>query len=337
MRLLSRFKSGLKKSTSTSALTKTVLTGTTLTKTVLTGTTSVLTEGLRTILMDTILMDTIFQSKKLDTATLSKLEDLLIMSDLGLSTSGEIIAELKQQKITSKIDDKMIKTLLADIIEKRLTPYAQQLNLTSHHPFVILMTGMNGSGKTTTIGKLAHQFLEDGKSVMLAAGDTFRAAAIEQLTQWGEKINVPVIKTKKGADPSGLAFEALTKARETKTDILIIDTAGRLHSNKNLMAELEKMIRVLRKIDETAPHASLLVLDATIGQNAITQAQTFRDMTDTTGIIMTKLDGTARGGILLPIATTLDLPIYFIGLGEKIDDLQVFNAENYAKALVGLS
>jgi fused signal recognition particle receptor len=198
------------------------------------------------------------------------------------------------------------------------------------------MTGVNGAGKTTTIGKLANKFQSEGKSVMLAAGDTFRAAAIEQLTIWGERANVPVITTKQGGDAAGLAYDALQQAKTSGTDILMIDTAGRLQSNTDLMAELEKIIRVLRKIDPNVPHASLLILDATTGQNALVQAEIFQKSAETSGIIMTKLDGTARGGVLVAIAERLHLPIHYIGVGETAEDLLLFDASSYARALVGL-
>jgi len=217
-----------------------------------------------------------------------------------------------------------------------LEPVESTFSVSSHQPHVILLAGVNGAGKTTTIGKLAKKFQAEGKSVMLAACDTFRAAASEQLQVWGARANVPVIAGAAGADAAGLAFQALEQAQADKVDVLMIDTAGRLQSNDNLMAELSKIIRVAKKLDATAPHESLLILDATTGQNAIAQAEAFLGAAQTTGLIMTKLDGTARGGGLVPIAQKLALPIYFIGVGEQADDLQVFSANGFARALVGL-
>lgn len=299
-------------------------------KTGLTKSSRALSDGLGNVLGDTL------GRRRLDAQTLSELEDLLITADLGLTASANIIDNLRQQKIERDIGVAEIKTLLADDIARRLQNHTQRLETATAKPFVILMTGVNGAGKTTTIGKLARKFLAEGKSVMLAAGDTFRAAAIEQLSVWGERSGVPVITTKPGGDAAGLSFEALEKATAEQTDILIIDTAGRLQSNDNLMAELEKIIRVLKKIDPDAPHASLLVLDATTGQNALSQAEVFRQSAATTGLVMTKLDGTARGGVLVAIAEKTNLPIYFIGVGETAEDLQVFDPVSYARALVGL-
>ena len=261
---------------------------------------------------------------------------MLITSDLGLSASADIISNIAQKKIEGDVSETDIKEMLAAEISEKLASHSGALNPGTHQPFVILMTGVNGAGKTTTIGKLANKFQNDGKSVMLAAGDTFRAAAIEQLTIWGERANVPVVTTKQGGDAAGLAYDALQQAKTTGTDILMIDTAGRLQSNTDLMAELEKIIRVLRKIDPDVPHASLLILDATTGQNALTQAEIFQKSAETSGIIMTKLDGTARGGVLVAIAERLDLPIHYIGVGETAEDLLLFDAESYARALVGL-
>ncbi len=277
----------------------------------------------------------IIKSRKLDEETLKALENLLISADLGLDASAKIINTLRKEKTIEELTETHIKSMLATQITKHLEPCEQPLDTTGHKPFVILMTGINGAGKTTTIGKLAQKFHEDGKSVIIAAGDTYRAAAIEQLSIWADRTNTPIVTTKQGGDAAGLAFEALETAQRNDTDILLIDTAGRLHSNQDLMAELEKIIRVLKKLDDTAPHASLLVLDATTGQNALTQAQSFQKTTQTTGLIMTKLDGTARGGILVPIADTLQLPIHFIGVGESAQDLQTFHPADFAKALIG--
>ena len=261
---------------------------------------------------------------------------MLISSDLGLSASADIIANIAQKKIEGDVSEAEVKEMLASEITDKLTPHSSALNPDTYQPYVILMTGVNGAGKTTTIGKLANKFQSEGKSVMLAAGDTFRAAAIEQLTIWGERANVPVITTKQGGDAAGLAYDALQQAKTSGTDILMIDTAGRLQSNTDLMAELEKIIRVLRKIDPNVPHASLLILDATTGQNALAQAEIFQKSAETSGIIMTKLDGTARGGVLVAIAERLHLPIHYIGVGETAEDLLLFDASSYARALVGL-
>ena len=281
-------------------------------------------------------LGSIIRRRRLDKETLQELEELLITSDLGLSASADIISNIAQKKIEGDVSETDIKEMLAAEISEKLASHSGALNPGTHQPFVILMTGVNGAGKTTTIGKLANKFQNDGKSVMLAAGDTFRAAAIEQLNIWGERANVPVVTTKQGGDAAGLAYDALQQAKTTGTDILMIDTAGRLQSNTDLMAELEKIIRVLRKIDPDVPHASLLILDATTGQNALMQAEIFQKSAETSGIIMTKLDGTARGGVLVAIAERLDLPIHYIGVGETAEDLLLFDAEAYARALVGL-
>lgn len=275
--------------------------------------------------------------RRLDGEALEALEELLIASDIGLSASAEIIGHLSRKKIEGGLTETGIKEMLALEIAGRLAACRAEPGIGSHRPFVILMTGVNGSGKTTTVGKLARKFRDEGKTVMLAAGDTFRAAAIEQLAVWGERAGVPVVTTKPGGDAAGLAFDALQQAQAAGTDILMIDTAGRLQSNQDLMAELEKTIRVLRKIDPAAPHASLLTLDATTGQNALAQAEVFQKAAETTGLIMTKLDGTARGGVLVAIADRLKLPIHYIGVGETAEDLLVFEPERYARALVGLA
>ncbi|MGB1987489.1 MAG: signal recognition particle-docking protein FtsY [Parvibaculales bacterium] len=274
--------------------------------------------------------------KKLSPETLGELEDALIMADLGVATAAAITDNLRARRDLAELDDAALRAALAQEISTLLQPVEKPFALPPHAPSVILLAGVNGAGKTTTIGKLAKKFQAEGKSVMLAACDTFRAAAAEQLQVWGARANVPVISGAPGADAAGLAFQALEQARAEKIDILMVDTAGRLQSNDNLMAELGKIIRVVRKLDETAPHESLLVLDATTGQNAIAQAEAFLAAAETTGLIMTKLDGTARGGGLVAIAQKLALPIYFIGVGEQADDLQSFGADNFARALVGL-
>ena len=274
--------------------------------------------------------------KKLSPETLGELEDALIMADLGVATAAAITDNLRARRDLAELDDAALRAALAQEISTLLQPVEKPFALPATAPSVILLAGVNGAGKTTTIGKLAKKFQAEGKSVMLAACDTFRAAAAEQLQVWGARANVPVISGAPGADAAGLAFQALEQARAEKIDILMVDTAGRLQSNDNLMAELGKIIRVVRKLDETAPHESLLVLDATTGQNAIAQAEAFLAAAETTGLIITKLDGTARGGGLVAIAQKLALPIYFIGVGEQADDLQSFGADNFARALVGL-
>ena len=276
-----------------------------------------------------------FGGGKLSAEQLGELEDVLITADLGVAAAGEICAALRENRELKNLDSDDLRRALADEIARLLAPVQQPLELPQTKPVVILMAGVNGAGKTTTIGKLASRFMADGKTVMLAACDTFRAAASEQLQVWGERANVPVVTGAAGADAAGLAFQALQRAQAENIDILMIDTAGRLQSNENLMAELEKITRVVAKLDDTAPHASLLVLDATTGQNAVQQAEAFLQTAKITGLIMTKLDGTARGGGLVPIARKLALPIHFIGVGEQVDDLQVFDAHAFAAALTG--
>ena len=276
-----------------------------------------------------------FGGGKLSAEQLGELEDVLITADLGVAAAGELCAALRENRELKNLDSDDLRRALADEIARLLEPVQQPLELPQTKPVVILMAGVNGAGKTTTIGKLASRFMADGKTVMLAACDTFRAAASEQLQVWGERANVPVVTGAAGADAAGLAFQALQRAQAENIDILMIDTAGRLQSNENLMAELEKITRVVAKLDDTAPHASLLVLDATTGQNAVQQAEAFLQTAKITGLIMTKLDGTARGGGLVPIARKLALPIHFIGVGEQVDDLQVFDAHAFAAALTG--
>ena len=276
--------------------------------------------------------------KKLDAATLENLEDLLIESDLGIETSSRIVEALGRTRHDVELSGDEIKSLLAAEIEQVLAPVALPLTVdAAHRPFVILVAGVNGSGKTTTIGKLAAIFAADGKKVVLAAADTFRAAAIDQLQKWGERAGATVILREQGADPAGVAFEAIERARTEKADVLLIDTAGRLQNKTALMDELEKILRVIRKLDPAAPHAALLVLDATVGQNAHLQVEAFTKVAGITGLVMTKLDGTAKGGILVAVAAKFALPVHFIGIGEGIDDLQPFDAREFARALVGLS
>jgi len=280
----------------------------------------------------------IFTQAKLDDATLEDLEDVLIQADLGIETATAITQALAKDRYDKAITDEEVRTVLASEVEKVLLPVAMPLAIdTAHKPFVILMVGVNGSGKTTTIGKLSAKFRASGHSVMLAAGDTFRAAAIEQLKIWGERTGSPVVARDQGADAAGLAFDAMKEAQAAGTDILMIDTAGRLQNRTELMAELEKVVRVIRKNDESAPHAVLLTLDATTGQNALNQVEVFREKAGVTGLVMTKLDGTARGGILVAIAAKYGLPVHYIGVGEGVDDLHSFQAGDFAGAIAGLS
>jgi len=277
----------------------------------------------------------VFTKKKLDDETLEQLEDVLIQADLGIETAVEITEKLAKDRFDKEISVEEIRQVLREEIGEVLAPVAQPLLLEGNAPHVILMVGVNGSGKTTTIGKLTAKLTAEGKKVMLAAGDTFRAAAVEQLQVWGERSNVEVITRPTGADASGLAFDAVTQAKEQGADVLIIDTAGRLQNRDELMAELEKIIRVIKKIDENAPHTTLLTLDATTGQNALSQVEIFGKRAGVTGLVMTKLDGTARGGILVAIAKKFKLPVHFIGVGESIGDLEPFEAQDFAQAIAG--
>jgi fused signal recognition particle receptor len=278
----------------------------------------------------------IFTKRKLDAATLGELEDVLIQADLGLPMTERIIAAVSAGRYDKEIDPQEVREILATEVAKVLKPVEIPFNFGDEKPFVILVVGVNGSGKTTTIGKLGAIAAREDFKVMFAACDTFRAAAIEQLGIWGQRIGARTISRPTGADASGLAFDALKAAREDGTDILFIDTAGRLQNKAHLMDELDKIVRVLKKQDPTAPHAVLLVLDATTGQNAMAQAEVFTRVAGVTGLIMTKLDGTARGGILVAIAEKFGLPIHAIGVGEQIDDLQVFDAEAFSRAIAGL-
>ncbi len=279
----------------------------------------------------------VFTKRKLDAAMLDELEDLLIRADRGVDTSSRIIAKLSEGRFDKEIAPEEVSAILAEEVEKVLTPVAQPLTLDeTRSPHVILMVGVNGTGKTTTIGKLAKIYTAEGKRVMLAAGDTFRAAAIEQLKIWGERTNSPVISGAAGADAAGLAFDAMRRAADEKRDVLIIDTAGRLQNKAHLMAELEKIIRVIRKVDASAPHSVLLTLDATTGQNALNQVEVFKKTAGVSGLIMTKLDGTARGGILVAIAAKYSLPVHAIGVGEAVEDLQPFAPRDFARAIAGI-
>ena len=275
--------------------------------------------------------------RKLDKAMLEEIEEVLIRADLGVETAGKIAAAVGDGRYDKAISAEEVKAVLAAEVEKVLAPLAHPLTIgAAEKPFVVLVIGVNGSGKTTTIGKLAAKFRAEGRKVMLAAGDTFRAAAIDQLKIWGERAGAAVVARAPGSDAAGLAYEALSAAREKGIDVLLIDTAGRLQNKAALMGELEKIVRVVKKVEPAAPHAVLLVLDATIGQNALSQVEVFRNTAGVTGLAMTKLDGTARGGILVAIAARFGLPVHFIGVGEGVDDLEPFAARDFARAIAGL-
>ena len=279
----------------------------------------------------------VFTKRKLDAAMLDELEDVLIQADLGVATAERIRAAVGQGRYDKAIDPDEVRAILAAEVEKVLEPVAMPLVIDrTAKPFVILVVGVNGSGKTTTIGKLAATLAGEGHKIMLAAGDTFRAAAIEQLQIWGERIGARVVARPQGSDAASLAFDAIRQAAEEKADVLLMDTAGRLQNRVELMAELEKILRVMKKVDPRAPHAVLLVLDATIGQNAVNQVEIFGRKAGVTGLVMTKLDGTARGGILVAIAERFKLPVHFIGVGEGRDDLEPFAARDFARAIAGL-
>ncbi|WP_052017361.1 signal recognition particle-docking protein FtsY, partial [Nitratireductor aquibiodomus] len=280
----------------------------------------------------------VFTKRKLDEDTLQDLEDVLLRADLGLETAMRVTDALASGRYGKDVSGEEVQAVMAEEIEKVLAPVAMPLELDlSHKPHVILVVGVNGTGKTTTIGKLAAKLTEGGLSVTLGAGDTFRAAAIEQLKIWGERTGSPVVSSKLGADAAGLAYDAYEKAKEAGSDVLIIDTAGRLQNKAELMAELEKIVRVLGKHDPDAPHTVLQTVDATTGQNALNQVEIFRNVAGVNGLVMTKLDGTARGGILVSIAAKHKLPVYFIGVGEQVDDLEPFSASDFAKAIAGVA
>lgn len=279
----------------------------------------------------------IFTKRKLDDAALEELEDILIMADLGPSVAARLTAELGRTRFGKEVEDREIRSVFANQIAEILAPVAKPLIIDSaRKPMVILVVGVNGTGKTTTIGKLASLWRAQGLKVMIAAGDTFRAAAVEQLKIWGDRAGVPVISGKQGADPSGLAYGALEQAKAEGADILLVDTAGRLQNKDGLMAELQKIVRVLTKLDEQAPDATLLVLDATTGQNAHSQVEIFKNMVNVSGLIVTKLDGSARGGVLVALAERFGLPVHAIGVGETIEDLRPFEAQNFANSLMGI-
>ncbi|WP_420345619.1 signal recognition particle-docking protein FtsY [Pelagibius sp.] len=279
----------------------------------------------------------IFTKRKLDDAALEELEELLITADLGVATATRLTAELAKTRFNKDVDPEEVRSALAEDIARVLEPVAQPLVLDpAQTPNVILVVGVNGSGKTTTIGKLASHYRAQGLSVRLAAGDTFRAAAIEQLKIWGERTGCPVVAGKQGADSAGLAFEAVEAAKAAGDDVLLIDTAGRLHNRAELMAELQKVARVIKKVEPSAPHHVVLVLDATTGQNALTQVGTFKELVDLTGLVVTKLDGSARGGVLVALAEKYGLPVHAVGVGEGAEDFRPFTAKDFARALVGL-
>lgn len=279
----------------------------------------------------------VFTRRRLDQETLDELEEALILADLGVETARELVAELKKDRFGKEVSEEEVRTALAERITRILEPWARPIpHRERFRPQVVLVCGVNGTGKTTTIGKLAKQAKDAGLSVVLAACDTFRAAAVEQLQVWGERNGVPVIRGKEGADPAGLAFAALERARAEGADLLLIDTAGRLHNKQALMEELRKIVRVLKKLDREAPHDCLLVLDATTGQNAHAQVEIFKSMVDVSGLVVTKLDGTAKGGVVVALARRFALPVHAIGVGEGIDDLRPFEARAFARALVGL-
>ncbi|MEN8658748.1 signal recognition particle-docking protein FtsY [Marivita sp.] len=275
--------------------------------------------------------------RELDDEMLEQLEELLIQADMGVDTSLRVTANIAEGRYGKKLSVREIKELLAGEVARIMEPVAKPMPLYPTKPQVVLVVGVNGSGKTTTIGKLASQFRAAGKKVVIAAGDTFRAAAVEQLQVWGDRAGVPVLTAPEGSDPASLAFDAMTKAQADGADLLMIDTAGRLQNRQDLMEELAKIVRVIRKKDPDAPHNTLLVLDATTGQNALSQVETFQKLADVSGLVMTKLDGTAKGGVLVALADKFGLPIHAIGVGEQIDDLQPFDPEEFAAALTGLA
>ena len=291
----------------------------------------------RTSTSITTAISDLVSKRKLDAGTIEELEELLIRADIGVDAAARIAAAVGEGRYDKTVSPDEVKAILAAEIERILFPVAKPLAIDSaRKPFVILIAGVNGSGKTTTIGKLAARLSREGRRVMLAAGDTFRAAAIEQLKIWGERTKSPVVAGVQGADAAGLAYEALAAARAQAIDVLIVDTAGRLQNKAGLMDELQKIVRVMKKLDPVAPDAVLLVLDATVGQNALSQVAEFTRIAGVTGLVMTKLDGTARGGILAAIAAKYQLPVHFVGVGEGTDDLAPFEAREFARALAGL-
>jgi fused signal recognition particle receptor len=292
----------------------------------LTKSTSRLTEGLAAILV----------KRRLDETTLEEIEELLIAADLGPTTAAELAADLGRARFGKEVTDEEVRTFLADRVAAMLAPIAIPLDPSAAKPFVVLVVGVNGVGKTTTIGKLAERFRAEGLRVIMAAGDTFRAAAVAQLAIWGERTGAPVVRKGEGADPAALAYEALERARREGHDVLLIDTAGRLHNKTALMDELSKIIRVLRKLDPAAPHSTLLVLDATTGQNALQQVETFRALVQVNGLVVTKLDGSSKGGVLVALAEKFKLPVHAVGVGETAQDLQPFDPGQFARSLMGV-
>jgi len=280
----------------------------------------------------------VFTKRKLDDAALEDLEEILITADLGAPAAAKLTANLARTRFGKEVTAEEIRDALASDIAELLDEVAQPLAIdTSKNPFVILVVGVNGAGKTTTIGKMAKHFRDQGRVLTLVAGDTFRAAAAEQLQVWGERTGAPVIARETGADAAGLAFDAVTEAKNRGDDIILIDTAGRLQNKDALMDELAKLVRVIGKVDDTAPHAVLLVLDATVGQNAYSQVEVFKNVAGVTGLVMTKLDGTAKGGIVVALAERFGLPVNYIGVGEGVDDLRPFTAADFAKGLLDIS
>ncbi len=280
----------------------------------------------------------VFTKRKLDQDAIDDLEDVLIAADLGAATAARVTARLARDRFDKEVSDEEVREALAETIAETLTPLESPLDLgATTKPEIVLFVGVNGSGKTTTLGKIAAALTKSGKKVLLVAGDTFRAAAVEQVSVWGERANAPVEKRELGADSAGLAFDAVSRARREGFDVVLIDTAGRLQTKSALMDELKKIIRVISKVISDAPHHSLLVLDGTVGSNAVSQAQAFLDAGSVTGVIMTKLDGTAKGGALVQVADKFQLPIHAIGVGEGLDDLQPFSGRGFARALAGLA
>ena len=278
----------------------------------------------------------LFTKRKLDRALLEELEEALIAADLGPATAAKLTGLLAKDRFDKEVTVEEVRGIFADEIARLLTPVAKPLEIAPHKPHVVLVVGVNGSGKTTTIGKLARLYQAQGKTVMLAAGDTFRAAAVEQLRIWGERAGVPVIARSEGADPAGLAFDAIQAAKEQNIDLLLIDTAGRLQNKAGLMEELAKILRVIKKVDTTAPHDCLLVLDATVGQNAHSQVEIFKQICQVSGLVLTKLDGSAKGGVLVALAERFGLPVVAIGIGEGQDDLKPFTPQEFARSLMGV-
>jgi fused signal recognition particle receptor len=279
----------------------------------------------------------LFTKRRLDDGAIEDLEELLIGADLGVKTAARLARSLADARFDQEVTPEEVRSALAEEMTKVLGPVARTITIhQAHKPHVILVCGVNGSGKTTTIAKLANLFKHVGFDVVLAAGDTFRAAAIEQLEVWGERSGCPVISRPAGSDAAGLAYEALEVARARRADVLLIDTAGRLHNRADLMEELQKIVRVLKKLDDSAPHDCILVLDATVGQNAHSQVEVFRDMVDVTGLVVTKLDGSARGGVVVALAEKFGLPVYAIGVGESMNDMRAFEAGAFARSLLGL-